>query len=337
VHYSSTTTTSGDENKYNLAFDCWVVNDDWIGVTANPTKQNILAEIMVWEQGVGIGGYETKVGENLSLDGYRYDLWKATGNSGGITWSYLAFVPVNNLNSTNRIVNLLEFIDYLIQNEYLNSMDYLSNLSFGNEINLGEGKTVIDYYSAAILTTQINSFHEDFNDGDFTENPSWNLTQGGVSCWAPGTREIVNKEFHVIDMDSPGCGHSTMIDFEMNMPVGDQTTIEFDVNPVYCDVRNGAGDTHEEYPCEVQLELYDQYDNLLRLWFCYNYRGGSSHNESDYIRVTFPDIPQNKWQRDQAFRIRKYFPQAVKLRKLYIGANGWDYEAYFDNIEIKVP
>jgi hypothetical protein len=217
---------------------------------------------------------------------------------------------------------------------FVKTDNYLSNLSFGNEIVKGKGITEIFDYSVVLMTTQLTSFSENFNDGNFTDNPKWNLSAGGTGCWSPGIREVVNGEFHVKDTDSPGCGHSTMIDYQMNMVVTEKTTISFDVKPVYCDVRNGAGDTNEEYPCHIQLELYDKNNNFLRLWFCYNYRGGSSLTTSNYIRVSFPNVKQNEWQRNQTFNIRKYFPDAVSLRRIYIGANGWDYEAYFDNIRI---
>lgn len=188
--------------------------------------------------------------------------------------------------------------------------------------------------TAKLLSIGSTFFSDDFNDGDFTNNPTWNLTPGGTGCWAPGTRDVVNGEFHVRDMDSPGCGHSTMIDYDVNASITDITRIKFDVNPVFSDVRNGDGDAHYEYPGIVQLDLYDSGNNLLSLWFCYNYRGGVSTTESNLIRVSFPNVPQNTWQRNQSFRVKDYFPNAVRIGKIYVGAIGWDYEAYFDNISI---
>ncbi len=195
------------------------------------------------------------------------------------------------------------------------------------------GEMVLDYVCINPLPTS-TQFADDFNDGDFTNNPTWDLSPGGTGCWAPGTREVVNGEFHVRDMDSPGCGHSTMIESNLNMQVTDQTKVKFDLNPVFSDVRNGDGDAHYEYPAIVMLDLYDSGNKLLSLWFCYNYRGGVSTTTDTLIRVSFPYVPQNTWQRNQSFRVKDYFPNAVRIGKIYVGAMGWDYEAYFDNISV---
>lgn len=179
-----------------------------------------------------------------------------------------------------------------------------------------------------------DSFSDNFNDNNFTSNPTWNLTPGGTGCQAPGLREVINGEFHVYDMDSYGCGHSTMIESGLNIPVNNSTHVKFDVNPVFSDVRNGAGDTHFEYPAIVKLELRDNEDSLKILMLCYNYRGGSSLFTSDLARVAFPFVPQNQWQRNQTFRIKDYFQDVERIEKIMIGADGWNYESYFDNILI---
>lgn len=177
-------------------------------------------------------------------------------------------------------------------------------------------------------------FIDNFDDGDFTQNPTWNLTPAGRGRWAAGIREVVDGEFHVKDSGKLGVGHNTMIDIDLDIPVKSGTTISFDVKPVFSDVRHGAGDTSEEFPCMVELELYDANNNVKRLWFCYNYRGGVSKKLIDLILVAYPNIPQDQWQRNQLFNLHKYWPTATKLKKITIGANGWNYEAYFDNIKI---
>ena len=81
--------------------------------------------------------------------------------------------------------------------------------------------------------------------------------------------------------------------------------------------------------------LRDQDQNQLELLFCYNYRGGASLYQDYFIRVAFPYCEQNVWLRDETFRIRDYFPQAVLIERIMLAARGWDYEGCVDNVALR--
>jgi hypothetical protein len=177
-------------------------------------------------------------------------------------------------------------------------------------------------------------FLDNFNDGDFTNNPHWEFYPGGINCWITGTAEVVNGEFHVLKTDAGACGTGTQIEYNFYFNVTDSTKIAFDINPVFSDVGDGAGWTNEEYPAFVNLRLWNANNDSTDVRFCYNYRGGLSHTSETTIFVVFPDVPQNVWQRNQLFRLRDYASDAIRISKIFIGGNGWNYEGYIDNVKI---
>jgi|GEM_PF-6254023 len=178
------------------------------------------------------------------------------------------------------------------------------------------------------------NFTDNFEDGDFTNNPHWDFFPGGEGCHVTGTADIVSGQFHVLKTNAPGCGTGTQIEHSFNLEVTDNTKISFDINPVFSDVGDGAGWTDEEYPAFVNLRLWDANNDSTDIRFCYNYRGGVSHTNGTIIFVVFPDVPQNVWQMNQMFKLHDYAPDAIRISKIYIGGNGWDYEGYVDNINI---
>lgn len=91
--------------------------------------------------------------------------------------------------------------------------------------------------------------------------------------------------------DAPyGNGGNTSLafDFDLGLAASDSTSIEFDVNPVYSDVGDGAGWHGAEYPAEVRLTFLDASGVSTDLLFCYNYRGGWGDTLAGYVRVASP-------------------------------------------------
>ncbi len=189
-------------------------------------------------------------------------------------------------------------------------------------------------FTTAMGQSSTTLFYDDFNDGDFTNNPRWDFFPGGTSCWVTGTAEVLSGEFHILKSGTPGCGTGTQIEHSFNFNVTDSTKIIFDINPVFSDVGDGAGWTNEEYPAFVDLRLWNANNDSTDVRFCYNYRGGVSHKNGNLIFVVFSNVPQNVWQRNQLFRLRDYVHDAVRMSRIIIGGNGWNYEGRIDNIKI---
>ena len=179
-------------------------------------------------------------------------------------------------------------------------------------------------------------FSDNFNDSNFANNPHWDYYPIIVGCTPVGTVEVLNGAFHVLKTGSNSCGTGTFIEHALDMDIADSAKITFDINPVFSDVGGGAGYTSEEYPAYVDIRVKDAKGDSSDVRFCYNYRGGTSHTNSatKIMFVVFPNVSQNVWLRNQVFKIKAYAPTAVKIIRVLMGGNGWNYECYVDNIVI---
>ncbi len=178
-----------------------------------------------------------------------------------------------------------------------------------------------------------DSWSDDFDDGDFTNDPAWTERNDDD---VPGLVEVTGDEHYVrFFRDAPsGNGGNIELNHDVSLFVDGKSTISFDVNPVYSNVVGGAGNGSGEYPVEIRLFIVDRNLDHVQLLFCYNYRGGASLYQDDYIRVAFPDCERNVWLRDETFRIRDYFPQAVLVERIELAARGWDFEGCVDNVAL---
>jgi hypothetical protein len=135
VSFKSLTTTMTGTG--NLAFDIWITD------SPTPTQNNIKHEIMIWLKNQGqvpAGSFVTRV----QVGNEDYDFY--SGNVGG--WNYHAFVKVIQ-NDVNQIP-VGEFINYLKNNNYILSTEFLSSIEFGNEVVHGTGQTSITDYKISI-------------------------------------------------------------------------------------------------------------------------------------------------------------------------------------------
>lgn len=177
-------------------------------------------------------------------------------------------------------------------------------------------------------------FEENFNDGDFTNNPAWTPAVSQICAPEPAMIEVVDGVLRIYQKDARSCGTYASIVIELDIPVSDNTRIQFDVKPSYSTVDEGAGWTNREYPVTIILSLVNLKDEFLTIYFCYNYRGGESYYYKDHIRHVFPYCAQDVWIRNEVYRVKDFFPDAKTIVRFQIEGRGWDYESYADNIKI---
>ena len=86
-----------------------------------------------------------------TLDGARYELWKADsmGDRGdGRGWVLYSF------KSTTRrrqgLLNIHEFLRYLVASQRINPAEYVASLEFGNEVVGGQGTTWVKDFAVEV-------------------------------------------------------------------------------------------------------------------------------------------------------------------------------------------
>lgn len=173
-------------------------------------------------------------------------------------------------------------------------------------------------------------FEENFDSGNYDGwnlHTEWTFQEGSWGVSASSGHLRINRS------GSSGAYGNFGIQHDLAITVSDLTEINFDIAADSRNVRGGDGDSHGEYPASVELALIT-ISGTARLRFAYNYDGATTDIFTDDFVQIATDAPQGQWQFDQNFRIRDHFSDAIEISSIDLYANGWDYEARFDNIII---
>ncbi len=182
-------------------------------------------------------------------------------------------------------------------------------------------------------------FHEDFNDGDVSTDPTWDV--GFSKGCMPSTAivEIESGELHIIQQDTRSCGNAAWLSMDLNEPInGRGAVLQFDVKSIYSNVAEGSGYGNTEYPARVDLLVQDETGQQRQLLVGYSYRGGASETTEDMVVIGYGDVPQGIWLRDQVIDLwdywPDYWPEPVTIQKILLVGSGWAYESRFDNVSL---
>ena len=132
-----------DATKYNLAFDFWLHTSPKVAF------ETIGAEVMIWEDYNKFKPFGKKHGKLTTSTGqyevYTGKIYKKELNKG---WDYIAFVRLNK--RRNGKVNVMEFINYMKEQNLFKNNPYLSSFEFGTEILTSTGEIKILQYDVII-------------------------------------------------------------------------------------------------------------------------------------------------------------------------------------------
>ncbi len=185
-----------------------------------------------------------------------------------------------------------------------------------------------------------SGFIETFDDGEFTSNPAWffrYLPSVGTATVGASTGAL-----QVRRSGAGGSGQAIALETALDLAVGNQTAISFDVKVVSSSVPGGCGFICTEYPAMVTLLLELEDGSGLDLWLAYNNDGGYSQVYPGGIGLAGGPIwivangaaPTNEWLRDERFVIRDLVPTARRITAIQLYGAGWDFEGWYDNVRI---
>lgn len=134
--------------RYNLSFDLWLTN------SAAATVGSITHEVMIW---VANDGGPTPAGDPTAtltiLGNPQCDLWVGSIDASGSTpeHPYLAFVFQEPFLSGS--IDLVPYLNYLLQQQLIPADAYLASVEFGNEVWYGSGTTLLTSYQITSSAT----------------------------------------------------------------------------------------------------------------------------------------------------------------------------------------
>jgi len=189
----------------------------------------------------------------------------------------------------------------------------------------------------AVMATQ-SGFSDDFNDGNYTVNPRWNL-YSYPGCGTFGAATIESGQLRILRSGAGGCFGETYIQRDLNAPISADVMVSFDVKVSSRSVPCGGQSGWGEMPAIVWLVLRLASGDTVNLRYAYCYGDlwpgfvGTNYSDTKWRQYGF-SILQNTWFTARTFRIQDAWPTAATILQIRLGGSGWDFESWFDNVSV---
>lgn len=122
---------------YNLAFEFWVTSDSL------SNEEEITTEVMIWTAGDLLQPAGSMIA-GVEFNGIGYSLYKSNFDN----WVYYAFL--SDQEQLNGTLYIHDFIQYMIDNNYLYVNDFIANIEMGNEVVNGVGRTDVNQFFVSV-------------------------------------------------------------------------------------------------------------------------------------------------------------------------------------------
>lgn len=140
VSYKLKTVSSG---AVNLLLESWITRTD------KPSPVDRVGELAVQLYQKNWPGQAGRYVESIVINGITFDFYiekEMRVPSDTHTWAYYGFVhkgaPV-----LQAKLDIMKFVNYLVNHGYVNRKHYIATVELGNEVDHGEGRTEIEYFS----------------------------------------------------------------------------------------------------------------------------------------------------------------------------------------------
>lgn len=127
--------------------------ESWITKTEHPAPEDRVAELAIQLYQKKWPGQAGEYIESTIINGINFDFYIDESISNAVDehhWIYYGFVhpgePVLKAN-----VDIMEFVNYLINKNYVDKSHYIATVELGNEIDYGNGKTEIKHFSVNVI------------------------------------------------------------------------------------------------------------------------------------------------------------------------------------------
>lgn len=126
--------------------------ESWITKTKQAKPHERVGEVAVQLYQKNWPGQAGRFIEPVVIDGIKFDFYMekrmhVTGDRD--TWVYYGFVHKGRPVYQARL-DMMKFVNYLVQHKYLNRHHYLASVELGNEVDHGEGRTEIEHFSVSV-------------------------------------------------------------------------------------------------------------------------------------------------------------------------------------------
>lgn len=160
---------------YNAALEVWLTDD------GTPAPAHITEEVMIWTERSGMHPAGTLVGDDLLIDGRRFDLHAASSHtdiSGSVAadWAYFAFVAQSPVRAAT--LDVSAFLDHLVSAGHVPASRHVSSVEFGTEIVAGHGQAHLEAFRInglddAPVSVQFPATRMSWNDPALTVSSSY--------------------------------------------------------------------------------------------------------------------------------------------------------------------